>query len=135
MAQFSKELSTLTGRFRLVPIGIVFATGMMKDAVMENAVMSNSRVPERRSANRHSFVAPAEVECHGVMREARVTDLCIQGCYLAMPEPFSKGSPVLVKIRTNRQFFQSHGIVAHCSFGIGMGLRFDQLWNQRPDKK
>jgi hypothetical protein len=80
---------------------------------------------ENRSAHRYNFVASAEIECYGVLRDGRVTDLCIHGCYLAMLEPFSKGSLVLVKIRTNREFFQSHGRVAHSSFGIGMGLKFE----------
>jgi hypothetical protein len=80
---------------------------------------------ERRCAQRYAFVATAEVADSVCVRNAKVRDLCIHGCYLAMPDPFSKGASVLVKIRTNREFFQCRATVAHSTHGIGMGLEFD----------
>jgi hypothetical protein len=44
--------------------------------------------------------AAAEVEHSAVVRKAPLKDLYIQGCYLAMRHPFSKGASILVKIRT-----------------------------------
>ena len=80
---------------------------------------------ERRSTQRYAFVATAEVADSVCLRPARVRDLSIHGCYLAMPDPFSKGASVLVKIRTNREFFQCRATVAHSTHGIGMGLEFN----------
>jgi hypothetical protein len=83
---------------------------------------------ERRCTQRYPFVAAAEVErSGGGVRNAHVADLCIHGCYLKMPDPFSKGASVLVKIRTNREFFQCRAAVAHSTPGIGMGLDFDKV--------
>jgi PilZ domain len=79
---------------------------------------------ERRSTQRYAFVAGAEVADSVCVRNASVGDLSIHGCYLAMPDPFSKGASVLVKIRTNREFFQCRATVAHSTPGVGMGLEF-----------
>jgi hypothetical protein len=76
---------------------------------------------------RQTFTAAAEVEHSGVVRQARVTDLSIRGCYLTMPDPFTKGSSVLVKIRTERKFFQCHATVAYSGCGLGMLLEFNSL--------
>jgi len=77
----------------------------------------------RRPA-RYAFDAAAEVEYSAVVRKARVKDLCIHGCYLAMPDPFSKGASVRITIRTQIEFFQADAIVAHSTRGIGMGVTF-----------
>jgi hypothetical protein len=82
---------------------------------------------EWRCAQRHSFIATAEVEGSGDARSASVADLGAFGCYLKMPDPFSKGASVLLKIRTNTEFFQSWARVAHSTFGIGMGVEFDDV--------
>jgi hypothetical protein len=82
---------------------------------------------ERHYEQRHAFTAAAEVEHSAIVRKARVNDLCIHGCYLAMPDSFPKGASVLVKIRTEREFFQCYATVAHSSSGIGMGLEFDRM--------
>jgi hypothetical protein len=79
---------------------------------------------ERRNTQRYAFVAAAEVADSVCVRNASVGDLSIHGCYLAMPDPFSKGASVLVKIRTNREFFQCRATIAHSTPGVGMGLEF-----------
>jgi hypothetical protein len=81
-------------------------------------------VGELRRAERYVFTAAAEVEHSAVVRKARVKDLCIHGCYLAMPDPFSKGASVRIKIRTEIEFFQADAIVAHATHGLGMGVTF-----------
>jgi hypothetical protein len=80
-----------------------------------------------RCAQRHTFFATAQVESFGDARSARVADLGAFGCYLQMPDPFSKGASVLVKISTNTEFIQSWARVAHSTFGIGMGVEFDDV--------
>jgi hypothetical protein len=58
------------------------------------------------------------------VRNARVIDLCIHGCYLVMPDPFPMGTPVLVKIRTPVEFFECRAEVARYAAGLGMGVDF-----------
>jgi hypothetical protein len=82
---------------------------------------------QSRGAQRYAFVATAEVEHAALVRIARVKDISIHGCYLAMPDPFVKGVSVLVKIRTNREFFQCDATVAHAISGIGMGVEFEKV--------
>ena len=82
---------------------------------------------ERRCAQRYAFAATADVSDSVCVRNATVGDLSIHGCYLAMPDPFSKGSSVLVKIRTHREFFQCRATVAHSTHGLGMGLEFNAV--------
>jgi hypothetical protein len=82
---------------------------------------------EDRRAQRCNFIATAEVEDSTGLRYARVADLSIYGCYLHMPDPFSKGASVLLKIRTTRKFFQCQVTVVHSTIGIGMGVEFDQV--------
>jgi Ribonuclease G/E len=79
---------------------------------------------ERRRAQRYAFVASAEAVGSDGVRVARVTDLSITGAYLTMPNPFSKGASIVVKIRTKTDFFQCHSIVAHSTDGLGMGVMF-----------
>jgi len=81
-------------------------------------------VGETRRAKRYAFDAIAEVEHSAVMRLARVKNLCINGCYLAMPEPLSKGASVRIKIRTDIEFFLADATVAHSTHGLGMGVMF-----------
>jgi hypothetical protein len=81
-------------------------------------------VGESRRAVRYALNATAEVEHSAVVRKARVKDLCIHGCYLAMPDPFSKGASVRIKIRTEIEFFQADATVAHATHELGMGVMF-----------
>ena len=61
------------------------------------------------------------------MRPARVKDLSIFGAYFALPGPFSKGAVILVKIRTETEFFQCNATVAHSPGGVGMGVEFSNM--------
>jgi hypothetical protein len=56
-----------------------------------------------------------------------VRDLSIAGAYLAMPNPFSKGASIRIKISTQgtqREFFQADATVTHSTYGLGMGVMF-----------
>jgi hypothetical protein len=82
---------------------------------------------EHRCAQRFAFVANAEVANSSDERIARVTDLSVVGAYLALTNPFSTDASVLIKIRTNTEFFQCHATVAHSAHGIGMGVMFRDI--------
>jgi hypothetical protein len=81
-------------------------------------------VGETRRAKRYQFDALAEVEHSAVVRMARVKDLSIHGCYLAMPVPFSKGASVRIKIRTDVEIFLADATVVHSTHDLGMGVTF-----------
>ena len=88
--------------------------------------MNPTRRPERR-AQRYPFVATAEAIDSSDVRPASVKDLSIFGAYFALPDPFSKGTVVLVKIRTQTEFFQCNATVAHSTGGLGMGIEFSNM--------
>ncbi len=81
-------------------------------------------IQESRRAEKYALTAAAEVEHSAVVRKARVRDLRIHGCYMAMPDPFSAGASVLVTIRTTSEFFQAGATVMHSTDGLGMGVMF-----------
>jgi hypothetical protein len=80
-----------------------------------------------RRAEKYAFTAAAEVEHSAVVRRACAKDLRIHGCYLAMPDPFSKGALVLVTIRTTTEFFQAGATVMHSTDWLGMGVMFHAM--------
>src|ERR1700688_5057992 len=75
-----------------------------------------------------AFLATAELFEHSAgLRKAPVLELSSYGCYLAMLHPFSKGASLLLKIRTETEFFQCPATVVHSTFGIGMGVEFREV--------
>jgi hypothetical protein len=72
-------------------------------------------------------VATAQAEDGSDARPARVRDLSILGAYLVLPNPFSKSASILVKIRTETEFFQCRATVAHSAVGLGMGVTFVEI--------
>jgi hypothetical protein len=72
-------------------------------------------------------VATAQAEDGSDVRPASVRDLSILGAYLVLPNPFSKSSSILIKIRTETEFFQCRATVAHCAEGLGMGVTFVEI--------
>ena len=77
---------------------------------------------------RYQFCATAEI-CGASLppRVGRVKDLSIGGCYVALPEPFSEGSEVTVRITTENDLFECGAVVSRATHGIGMGLRFHAI--------
>src|SRR5260221_9356058 len=87
--------------------------------------MQSSR--EVRCARRYPSVATAQVQGAIGVRSARLRNLSIAGANLAMPNPFSKGASIRIKISTRstqREFFQADATVAHSTYGLGMGVMF-----------
>jgi len=44
-----------------------------------------------------------------------------------MPDPFPKGVPVRIKIRTETEFFQADATVVHATQGQSMGVMFREV--------
>lgn len=83
---------------------------------------------ERRDAPRYHFSATAEIcGASPLSRIGRVKDLSVDGCYIAIPEPFPEGFEATIKITTETESFQCQAVVARASHGIGMGMRFNSL--------
>lgn len=88
---------------------------------------------EVRSARRFAFVAAAEVHRADVGRSAHVSDLSIAGAYLGMPDPFSKGASVRMKIRTQTEVFQAQFTVVHSTHTLGMGAGANAILRRSSD--
>ena len=81
---------------------------------------------ERRRAERHPFIASAEVEdiAVGSRLPSRISDLSTGGCYVDTVNPFPNGTQVRVKIFTATQQFESPATVVYSHQHLGMGLNF-----------
>src|SRR5580704_1360598 len=84
---------------------------------------------ERRGANRHPFIAAADVieVGSGSRFSTRTTDLGPGGCFIDTLVPFDTGSKVRVMIREGQTRFEATGIVVYSQSGLGMGIAFDEL--------
>lgn len=82
---------------------------------------------QRRRNPRYAFIASAELlEPQTDVRIAtRVSELSVHGCYMDMLNPFPVDTPVLAKIATGKEEFQSNArvIYAHPNFGAGIGFQ------------
>jgi hypothetical protein len=81
---------------------------------------------ERRRVPRFPFVANAEVvDTNSRARmNARVSELSLYGCYVDTINPLPKGANVFIKIFTNVDFVEAHGMVAYVHPNLGMGIAF-----------
>jgi len=79
------------------------------------------------AAPRFPFVATVGIKDCTDVRPAGITDLSIAGAYFAMPNPFSTGASIFVKIRTAIEFFQCRATVAHSTEGVGMTVMFHNV--------
>jgi hypothetical protein len=84
---------------------------------------------ERRGANRHPFIAAADVVelGTGALFSTRTTDLGPGGCFVDTLVPFDAGSSVRVTIREGSTRFEATGIVVYSQSGLGMGIAFDEM--------
>jgi hypothetical protein len=80
---------------------------------------------ERRRAVRFQFIAPAELidEASGARATTYVTDLSLHGCAVGVANPPREGTPVGLRILTDKHLFESQATVAH-STANRMGLTF-----------
>jgi hypothetical protein len=88
---------------------------------------------ERRSGNRHSFTASAEVVDlgSGARFSTRMTDLSDGGCFVDTMVPFPVGSKVNVKVHQGKNEFETGGTVVYSQYGLGMGVAFENVDPER----
>ena len=60
-----------------------------------------------------------------VPHRCHLTDISTGGCYVETPEPFPKGTPVEMIVRTEDFRFRSAGTVKVMHPGFGMGVEFE----------
>lgn len=83
---------------------------------------------DRRRTPRYPFVATAEVINPGATAgvSARVTELSLNGCFIEMPNPPSKGATLVTKIYSEGKFFEAPGTVVY-SMPNGFGVSFHEV--------
>jgi hypothetical protein len=88
---------------------------------------------ERRGGNRHMFTASADVVeiSSGARFSTRTTDLGPGGCFVDTTNPFPVGSKLHVRLHKGKTSFETGGIVVYSQNGLGMGISFDELAEDR----
>lgn len=83
---------------------------------------------DRRGASRYSLILVAEITSASSNSRinARTSDISRTGCYIDSLSPLPKGSRVHVRLTRNSENFDSVGVVAYVSAGLGMGIAFDE---------
>ncbi len=91
------------------------------------ASISQADANNRRAQTRYSCRIGAEVYHTGtsVPHYCCLTDLSSGGCYLEVPLPFPKGSPVEILVRTYELKLRLRGTVQASHPGYGMGIVFE----------
>jgi PilZ domain len=84
---------------------------------------------ERRTSDRQLFPATAEVieEVTGARFATRTMDLGPGGCFIDTTNPLPVGSRVQVKIFKGKGEFKTNGSVVYSQNGMGMGIAFLEL--------
>jgi hypothetical protein len=107
----------------------MYEHGNKKHSRDATATKAATREAERRSADRHSFTASAEVVelGSGARFSTRTTDLGPGGCFVDTMVPFPVGAQVKVAVRKDKTQFDTCGTVVYSQQGLGMGIAFDEL--------
>jgi PilZ domain len=84
---------------------------------------------ERRRTPRYPFIATAEVidQSSQARISTRVTELSLHGCYVEMPNPFPKDTPIKIKIYSEGKFFESNGVTVYSQPNLGIGVTFREM--------
>lgn len=84
---------------------------------------------ERRRTPRYPFIATVEVILKGAQAgiTGRVTELSLYGCFIEMPDPFSKGTELMLKIYANGKYFETNAIAVYANTGHGTGVGFQNV--------
>jgi hypothetical protein len=80
----------------------------------------------QRFAPRFRFSAFAEItqETSGAAVATRVKELSLYGCYLELDTPMPRGTPVIVKVFQDDDFFEAKASVIYVQPNLGTGLVF-----------
>ncbi|MGH9742476.1 MAG: PilZ domain-containing protein [Candidatus Acidiferrum sp.] len=84
---------------------------------------------ERRRTPRYPFSAAVELILKGDKAgvSAKITELSLYGCFVQMPDPFEKGTPIFLKVYANGKFFETHALVAYANPAQGIGINFQNV--------
>ena len=84
---------------------------------------------ERRRTPRYPFIATVEVIQKGAQAgiTGRITELSLYGCYIEMPDPFAKGTELLLKAYANGKYFETESVAVYANLGQGTGVRFQNV--------
>lgn len=99
----------------------------------KTGISSKLIAEERRTGDRHSFAASAEVTemSSGARFSTRMTDLSHGGCFVDTMVPFPVGAKVHIKVHQGKNEFETGGVVVYSQYGLGMGVGFDPLESER----
>lgn len=88
---------------------------------------------ERRGTDRHFVTASAEVIelSSGARFSTRTTDMGPGGCFIDTLTPFPVGAKVRVTVYRGPSHFETMGAVVYSQQGLGMGIAFDELDEQK----
>jgi PilZ domain len=84
-------------------------------------------VDQKRSGLRVRFAAAAEIAPEHSPRatlNAQLTEIGLQGCTVETPAPFDVGTPVVLKIFSDSQYFETKATVVSVKSAAGMELTF-----------
>lgn len=57
----------------------------------------------------------------------RVTELSLYGCFIEMPDPFSKGTELTLKVYANGKYFETSAVAVYANVGQGTGVCFQNV--------
>jgi hypothetical protein len=86
-----------------------------------------SRVPEKRAAQRVSYLCDVECEGAGARFRTRINDLSTDGAFIDSVTNFPQGSIVKLRFRIGDKAITVNSEVRYCMPQIGMGVRFTDL--------
>lgn len=100
-----------------------------RDNLKEPSSAASATDAERRTVDRHAFIATAEVVelKSGARLATRTTDLGLGGCFVDMLIPFETGTKVQVRILKDTAQLDADGTVTYAQAGLGMGIAFNNL--------
>ena len=103
------------------------------ESASEHKGSSAVKEAERRGGDRHVFTASAEVVelSSGARFSTRTTDLGPGGCFVDTTNPFPVGSNLHIKLHKGKTTFETSGVVVYSQHGLGMGIAFHELANER----
>jgi hypothetical protein len=85
-----------------------------------------SVMSDRRVAPRYPLILLAEVtdRLSSSKFTARTSDVSRSGCYIDMLNPLPHGTQIQVRLRNQREIFESSATVMYVSPGLGIGVAF-----------
>src|SRR5450432_1520268 len=105
----------------------------MLNATKKSELRSGAVARERRVHPRYSFSATMEaVHLQADTRLAgRISDLSHGGCYVDTINPFPVGADVKLRIANGNESLVAQARVAYAADGMGMGLEFTHMDQER----